>query len=260
LVRLGVVLDAHAPPHLARMCELAGIDAIWTSDAEALRTIAATTQRIILGLNGIEPPQGIPSDRIELAVPCSLAADTPRGSVKRGLLLERNTASECAIPVVMADDAVIDATRIGGIAHVPGVIDMLRQGCQQFRRDPATLGIALEVPVCVGRTYAEAAARAGEDRRFEDVGIFGTLEQCQSATVALAHAGVTDLRCFLPDAPDLPDVIAQLTAMVIGSAAVLSPNAPRSPDPAPPEGWGGRPRFPRPQLRTPSADTRSMSC
>ena len=61
------------------------------------------------------------------------------------------------------------------------------------------------------------------------------VEECQAQVVALAHQGVTDLRCVLPDAPDVHDVVAQLTAVAIGSLATHRPDAPRSPDPpAPP--------------------------
>ena len=42
------------------------------------------------------------------------------------------------------------------------------------------------------------------------------------------------------------DVIAQVTAMTIGSADKLVPGAPRTRVPEPPTGWGGRSRFPRP--------------
>jgi hypothetical protein len=67
-----------------------------------------------------------------------------------------------------------------------------------------------------------------------------------AGVVALAHAGVSDLRCLLPNAIDIHDVIAQLTAMTIGTADKLVPGAPRSRVPEPPTGWGGRSRFPRP--------------
>ncbi|HSO52122.1 MAG TPA: hypothetical protein VL330_05110, partial [Actinomycetes bacterium] len=77
-------------------------------------------------------------------------------------------------------------------------------------------------------------------------GVFGTLEHCHERVIALAHAGVTDLRCVLPNAPDIHDVIAQATAMTVGTVAQLAPGAPRSEPPPPPEGWGGRSRFPRP--------------
>ena len=58
----------------------------------------------------------------------------------------------------------------------------------------------------------------------------------------LAHltAGVTDLRCIVPNTADVHDVIAQLTAMVVGTVSVLTPSSARSRAPDPPEGWGGR--------------------
>lgn len=77
-----------------------------------------------------------------------------------------------------------------------------------------------------------------------EIGIFGTLEECQDRVIALAHAGITDLRCVVPATPDVHDVIAQLTSMTIGTVDVLVPGSLRSPAPPPPEGWGGRPDRP----------------
>ncbi|HEX3212764.1 MAG TPA: hypothetical protein VH016_09375, partial [Actinomycetota bacterium] len=114
------------------------------------------------------------------------------------------------------------------------------------------LGVAVRLPVSIGRTVAEAAARWDAEPAFAGLGpptragVFGTLEQCHDRVIALAHAGVTDLRCVLPNAPDVHDVIAQATAMTVGTVAQLAPGAPRSEPPPPPEGWGGRSRFPRP--------------
>jgi hypothetical protein len=100
--------------------------------------------------------------------------------------------------------------------------------------------------VSIGRTTAEANARAAADPHFRrvsspgEVGVFGTLEQCQERVIELAHAGVSDLRCVVPNAPDMPDVLAQLTAIAIGTVDVLTPGSPRSKSPDPPAGWGGR--------------------
>ena len=110
---------------------------------------------------------------------------------------------------------------------------------------------ARTVPVSVGRTPAEAEARAALDpsiSRYGDlatVGLFGTLETAQLRVIELAHAGVTDLRCVLPDVPDVHDVVAQLTAVVVGSIATHRPDAPRSADPEPPR-WAGRRPTPPP--------------
>jgi hypothetical protein len=103
------------------------------------------------------------------------------------------------------------------------------------------------LPASVGRTTAEARARAAADPLFAgwhpaEAGLFGTLEQCQDTVVALAHAGVVDVRCVLPDAADVHDVIAQLSAVATGDRDRLDPAAPRSRAPDPPAGWGGRPR------------------
>jgi hypothetical protein len=100
------------------------------------------------------------------------------------------------------------------------------------------------VTVSIGRTVAEAEARAGLDPTFAGdrhparAGLFGTLEDCQAQVAAMAAAGVTDLRCILPDAPDVHDVVAQLTAVAIGSLDTHGPGTTRSPDPPPPP-WAG---------------------
>ena len=105
--------------------------------------------------------------------------------------------------------------------------------------------VLAEVAVSVGRTAAEARARADADERFAlaghpaQQGLFGTLEECQAAAARLAHAGATELVCYLPLSSDLPDVLAQLRSIAIG-AAVLRPGEPPSAAPPPPAGWGGR--------------------
>jgi hypothetical protein len=105
--------------------------------------------------------------------------------------------------------------------------------------------VLAEVTVSVGRTAAEARARADADELFTlaghpaEQGLFGTLEECQATAARLAHAGATELICYLPLAADLPDVLAQLRSIAIG-AGVLRPGEPPSAAPPPPAGWGGR--------------------
>ncbi len=151
-------------------------------------------------------------------------------------------------PVIRAaDDAVLVA---GTLEEVEGLAQEARAACAASGRDPATLGLAAELPVSIGRTTAEAWARWESDEALAGLGspaqvaIFGTLEQGHEQVIRLAHAGITDLRCVLPEAVDIHDVIAQLTALSIGTVDVLAPGAPRSRAPEPPKGWGGRPRFP----------------
>jgi hypothetical protein len=105
--------------------------------------------------------------------------------------------------------------------------------------------VLAEVTVSVGRTAAEARARADADELFTlaghpaEQGLFGTLEECQAAAARLAQAGATELVCHLPLASDLPDVLAQLRSIAIG-AGMLRPGEPPSAAPPPPAGWGGR--------------------
>jgi hypothetical protein len=204
--------------------------------------------------------------RLELTLPAEPEAIERvrdlRSSIRLGLRLTACAADECALAVSQADTVVLTAAalqarhRAAGIsiaADVAAVVSDLRIACTDRGRNPVTMDVALEVPVSIGRTTAEATARAAAEPLFRDsriglpreVGLFGTLEECQAGVAQLAHAGVSELRCWLPNSPDLPDVIAQLTAMVVGKLEASLPNAPRSPDPAPPEGWGGRSRFPR---------------
>ena len=149
--------------------------------------------------------------------------------------------------VGVADDVLVTTADVDRVAETARE---LRAACGLAGREPESLGVAVRLPVSVGRTVTEARARWDAEPAFaglgppEQAGVYGTLEQCHQRVIALAHAGVTDLRCVLPNAADIHDVIAQVTAMTVGTVDKLAPGAPRSPAPPPPEGWGGRPRFP----------------
>jgi alkanesulfonate monooxygenase SsuD/methylene tetrahydromethanopterin reductase-like flavin-dependent oxidoreductase (luciferase family) len=149
--------------------------------------------------------------------------------------------------VGVADDVLVTTADVDRAAETARE---LRAACGLAGREPESLGVAVRLPVSVGRTVTEARARWDAEPAFaglgppEQAGVYGTLEQCHQRVIALAHAGVTDLRCVLPNAADIHDVIAQVTAMTVGTVDKLAPGAPRSPAPPPPEGWGGRPRFP----------------
>jgi alkanesulfonate monooxygenase SsuD/methylene tetrahydromethanopterin reductase-like flavin-dependent oxidoreductase (luciferase family) len=159
---------------------------------------------------------------------------------------EESTDKEISHLAAVADNVLVTATPP---ERLDDGIELARSGIAAAGRDESTLGIAVQVPVSVGRTTAEALARAEAEPLFRylghpaESGIFGTLEQCHDRVVELAHAGVTELVCVLPNSPDVQDVIAQLTAAVIGTVEAFAPGAPRSVAPGPPEGWGGRPRF-----------------
>jgi hypothetical protein len=104
---------------------------------------------------------------------------------------------------------------------------------------------ARTAPVVVGRTRAEAAALVELATGFggfgdpREGGLFGTLEDCHEQDARLASAGLRDLRCVLPELPNVLDVLAQLPAIVVGHPSTHHPDAGRSPDPPPPP-WAGR--------------------
>jgi alkanesulfonate monooxygenase SsuD/methylene tetrahydromethanopterin reductase-like flavin-dependent oxidoreductase (luciferase family) len=306
LVRLGVVLDARNPAErlteVARMCDRAGIGAVWGDDSaqpgqppprlEALTALAAlapATARVRLGAMLLAARRPAPllaamagtlaaltGGRVEvsvLGVPDAWlrsyidefreALEQPEGSGepqggapvgRDGLTVgvgvgdpERLDPEQVAWLAAVADDLLLTAADVERVAECARQV---RAACELAGREPGTLGIAARLPVSVGRTVAEARARWDAEPAFaalgppERAGVFGTLEQCHERVISLAHAGVTDLRCVLPNAADVHDVIAQVTAMSVGTVDKLAPGAPRSPAPPPPEGWGGRPRFP----------------
>ena len=272
------------------MCDRAGIGAIWMDDSarpapppatpgplDRLRSLAPVVTRARLGAllgadHPLPPLDGLPTDRLEmtfvghgdvratvdelLAAPDRSGGQTapPRTPPRPTVAVEvgdpeRLGRERLAWLAEVADDLLVAAADVDRVAEQARA---LREALALAGRDQTSLGVAVRLPVSIGRTVAEAAARWDAEPAFAalgpptQAGVFGTLEQCHDRVLALAHAGVTDLRCVLPAAPDIHDVIAQATAMTVGTVAKLAPGAPRSPDPPPPEGWGGRSRFPRP--------------
>ena len=281
----------HAGP-LARMCARAGIDAVWLAGpldgtplddgldpwAEALelapslpgaaigvlvegsdRLVADVARFLGHSEKGDGGTRG-PAGRLEIALlDAARNGTTPRaardaldaGGVGARLSALARSPADLGQILGVVDDVVLSAWHSEDLETAA---DESRAAAVEAGRDPASLGVAALLPVSVGRTVAEASARAEMDPGFvrfghpSDIGIFGTLEECQDRVIALAHAGITDLRCVLPATPDVHDVIAQLTAIALGTIDVLVPGSLRSPSPAPPEGWGGRPhRPPSPQ-------------
>ncbi len=302
LVRLGIVLDARNSSdrlrEVARMCDRAGIDALWVHDdlAPAARQsrLEAWTALVLAGVDSQRTRMGAMLDvalrpastlaamartldaalsgRLEVGFTSRLpnggagasrgdpvsSADRARrvkdyGAIVRGLVaaesngpplwIEMLAPPDAAAAVEVADNVLVPAMAIN---EIRAAIEQVGTACAATGRDPSSLGIGVELPVSIGRTSAEARARADAEGLFQTighsmaVGLFGTLEQCQSRVIELAHLGITDLHCVLPNTADVQDVIAQLTAIAVGTTQVLTPNAPRSRAPAPPEGWGGR--------------------
>jgi hypothetical protein len=212
MFQLGVVADARLDPGLVsalpKLAHGAGLDAIWCTDG---------------------PPTG--------PLPPVLA--------------DRLKASAGELAITVRDDAEVVRWRGGAVPDIPGSMVLIPAWPRRalpglLARWAAESGslerIVVEVPVSIGRTQAEAGARVTD--WFADLGwpgehgLFGTLEDCQDQAAALASLGVGALRCVLPGV-DLPDVIAQLSAVGVGTRATHGPAKPRSPFPPPPAGWGG---------------------
>ena len=203
--------------------------------------IGATTVPSAVGTPAGGPAYGavaLPAEQPTIGV--EVDPGTPRG------------AEEIAALLPFADDLVLPPAPLAATLAAAAAV---RQAAASAGRAAATVAVAARLPVSVGRTVAEAQARWDAEPAFAafgvstgaaDHGLYGTLEQCHDRVVALAHAGVSDLRCLLPNAIDVHDVIAQLTAMTIGTVERSVPGAPRTRVPSPPPGWGGRSRFPRP--------------
>ena len=124
------------------------------------------------------------------------------------------------------------------------MIEAARSAAAEGNRDPDSLGFAVQLPVSVGRTNAESDVRVEIDDMLAQmdtkaIGIHGDLERCQDLMIELAHLGIGEVRCVLPNTADIDDVIAQLTATTVGTKDILRPGAARSEAPAPPPGWGG---------------------
>lgn len=264
LARLGVVIDPAEPSAvaIARFADLAGIDVVWVAslgieggslaDASVVATAILRARLGAIVATGGPPPAFANEITVDagdetLNLARRLRDDTGGSAERPRFAAVAESQAEIAALLAVVDDVVLPAWRFPDLETAA---DEARAQAQEAGRDPATLGVAALVPVSIGRTSTEAEARADRDPRFarlghpRDVGIFGTLEDCQDRVIALAHAGISDLRCILPATPDVHDVIAQLTAVTIGTTDVLRPGSLRSPAPPPPEGWGGRPEQP----------------
>jgi len=157
------------------------------------------------------------------------------------LTLEARGRRQMAIAIGIADNILLPTRPMSEIA---AMIDTARSAAAEGNRDPDSLGFAVQLPVSVGRTNAESDVRVEIDDMLAQmdtkaIGIHGDLERCQDIMIELAHLGIGEVRCVLPNTADVDDVIAQLTATTVGTKDILKPGAARSEAPAPPPGWGG---------------------
>jgi alkanesulfonate monooxygenase len=208
--------------------EFSALGLPFADDAERINEMTEFTGLLMRLLTG-EPVEG--SRGIGVASP------QPEGPA---LTMELRHPLQLGPAVELADNVLLPAMASSALA---GMIQAARQACDRAGRDPESLGLAVELPVSVGRTDGESDVRVEIDDLLSQmdtrvIGIHGKLEHCQDIVIELAHLGVTDVRCVLPKVPDIDDVIAQLTATAVGTKDVLKPGMARSTAPAPPPGWG----------------------
>jgi len=225
-------------------------------DGVRARQVATLVDR--LGLAGVwlrYPWWPLPGAAMSESELVGLLAELPSAvQVPLGLLVDAGAdATDLASVKSARPDRLVRVSGDGDAARPPAVFVPCAPGRDLAGEVAAAASAAAgrpvlaEVTVSVGRTAAEARARADADELFAlaghpaEQGLFGTLEECQAAAARLAQAGATELVCYLPLAGDLPDVLAQLRSIAIG-AGVLRPGEPPSAAPPPPSGWGGRRR------------------
>jgi hypothetical protein len=244
LVRCGILLEDTTPADIvlkvAIMADRAGLDGLWlrghpaaSGRSSVLETLAAAAERtssMTLGvyLGRVPAPAEVPAalvDRLEVSTPPDGIRSVTRSDIR--VVLAMTAIPAGGLPPA-CETVVVPVTTL---AHA---------------RRPS-FRVAVELAASIGRTTAEAAARVEVDARLRGErdprrgGLFGTLEEGQGRVGELAHAGVTEIRCWIPDTPDLADVIAQLSAVPVGTLSPSHEGHRTRPPPAP-AGWGGRPR------------------
>jgi hypothetical protein len=198
-------------------------------------------------------PEGMPPLRIGWVLEEGALPEPESGSDLwiRADAAEAATSASVAAAVASAGHVSMDAPDAGaaleirsagavpvfGPASLGVLIDLLR-------RSPGLSAVCL--PASPGRTLAEAHARLANDPALREQadaapGLVGTLEDCQQTVAELYSAGMRDLRLRLPGTSDVPDVIAQISTLRSNALRGVRAGLPRSPAPAAPTSWGGRP-------------------
>ena len=263
----------------ARLCDRAGIDIVWLADRQRPRCRAVARLDDAVGDDGrghARTGAARAAGRYRRTVGPARGRDQPAFTRRRRATGssgmpggQPHGASTTVEPRLRRSVVIRRSRRSPGCARcrrrrraarvAPGrPRDRGRRGQGRGHRGrprPIELGVAA-TPAGVDRPHAGRGRRPSRRgpglharRRPGQVGIFGTLEECQDRVIALAHAGITDLRCIVPATLDVHDVIAQLTAITVGTTDVLVPGSLRSPAPPPPDGWGGRSPVPdRPRV------------
>jgi hypothetical protein len=141
--------------------------------------------------------------------------------------------SEAARPALVVVDEVRQAVgEWGDGATAVGVVRSnnpteVAEARAAMTRARVSRPLLVAIPVSIGRTMGEAAARAQREPRFAGdrhpsrAGIFGTFERAQEEVLALAEAGADGLIVDLPLERDVADVLAQVKALVVGATPEL---------------------------------------
>jgi hypothetical protein len=235
---LGLLAPRSSPslPPIPILAARAGWDAVWLPEGEPWPTEAAA-----LGMR-----IGWVFDDARLPIPGGAAVWMRGNAIAVSMqAIAAAVAGEPTPQEVSADAKDVSSARaisaaggtpVFGPASLDALIDLLGSFADRA---------AVCLPASPGRTDTEAHARLDHDPELAAAAraapsLVGTLEHCQQTVAALRAAGMSELRVRLPSTPDLPDVIAQVSALRADALAGLKPGAPRSPDPGAPAGWGGR--------------------
>ena len=154
----------------------------------------------------------------------------PEAAAQPGFIEALSEAARPALVVVdevrqAAGEESDGATGVGVVrANNPAEVAAARAA---MVRAGVSRPLLVAIPVSIGRTMGEAAARAEREPRFAGdrhpsrAGIFGTFERAQEEVLALAEAGADGLIVDLPLDRDVADVLAQVKALVVGATPEL---------------------------------------
>ncbi len=210
--------------------EFRGLGLPFSEASSRIEEMAGFTRTLVALARG----EAVVEDGPSLGVP----SPQPGGPA---ITMEAGGRRQLAAAIELADNVLLP---MRPLSELHALVATARRAADDAGRDPASMGFAVQLPVSVGRTDAESDVRVEIDDLLAQIdtrsfGVHGKLEHCQDTMIELAHLGIGEARCVLPNVPDIDDVIAQLTATAVGTTDVLKPGMARSAAPEPPPGWGG---------------------
>jgi len=241
LVALELTLRAEHDPvrqgHIAHLAGRLGYRAVWLPidaaagiDPDALEVLALAAQPARLGVL----PAG-PIDAVErwLAGTAEVLVEVPEppGDASRAALMAAAGGPQAWRERVHTVDLDLDSA--GHVVHAStreaAQLALARAVRARFDvgGSAADYPLVVALPVSIGRTMSEAAARALRDPALaehadpREAGLFGTLEQAQEQALALARAGADGIRATLADEADVTDLLAQLRSVAVGPTPLL---------------------------------------